>query len=117
MNTEELKTASRHLAKLFACFRQQAQADVDMQMRGYLDAVKNAELVDFEMAVGRFQRGEVPGFDAAFCPSSAQVSIETRVCNRYRMTAERKAKGEPRVVPLLLPNHFQNRLKQSVEQA
>lgn len=63
---------------LFASFPQSALADVDMQLRSYLDAVKDADLVDIISAVDRFRRGEAKTENPHFCPSSAQLCLEIR---------------------------------------
>ncbi|RAZ86940.1 hypothetical protein DPM33_26680 [Mesorhizobium hawassense] len=63
---------------MFSCFPQSAQADAEMQLRGYLAAVQDAELEDVEAAIRRFIRGEAKMSNAQFCPSSAQLSIEVR---------------------------------------
>jgi len=78
MTAAELQQAAKALAAMFSCFPQSARADVDMQMRGYLAAVQDAELVDLQAAIQRFIRGEARVDNAQFCPSSAQLSIEVR---------------------------------------
>jgi hypothetical protein len=111
MNADELKKATALLAKLFACFPQSALADVGMQMRGYLDAVKNEELCDVEEAIGRFQRGEAEAESLQFCPSSAQLSFEVRKRKSMRELLARRDQKALKLVPSLPANHFQNRLK------
>ncbi|OBQ80662.1 hypothetical protein CK215_20240 [Mesorhizobium sp. WSM3864] len=63
---------------MFSCFPQSALADAEMQLRGYLAAVQDAELADVQAAIQRFIRGEAKVDNAQFCPSSAQLSIEVR---------------------------------------
>ena len=63
---------------MFSCFPQSALADAEMQLRGYLAAVQDAELEDVQAAIQRFIRGEARMDNAQFCPSSAQLSIEVR---------------------------------------
>ena len=78
MTAAELQQATKALAAMFSCFPQSALADVEMQMRGYLAAVQDAELADVQSAMQRFIRGEARTDNAQFCPSSAQLSIEVR---------------------------------------
>ncbi|UVK37816.1 DUF1376 domain-containing protein [Mesorhizobium sp. AR10] len=78
MTAAELQQAAKALAAMFSCFPQSALADVEMQMRGYLAAVQDAELADVQAAIQRFIRGEAKTDNAQFCPSSAQLSIEVR---------------------------------------
>jgi tyrosyl-tRNA synthetase len=108
MNAEELKQTTRLLEKLFSCFPQSALANIEMQMRGYLDALKDEALEDIREAVGRFQRGEAASENHQFCPSSAQLSIEVRSRRRMREIIEKRGKGAEQsvVVPMLPANHF-----------
>ncbi|MEI9416188.1 hypothetical protein [Mesorhizobium sp. Cs1321R2N1] len=78
MTTAELQQATKALAAMFSCFPQSALTDVEMQLRGYLGAVSDAELGDLKDAIQRFVRGEVKSGNAQFCPSSAQLCIEVR---------------------------------------
>ncbi|WP_156938203.1 hypothetical protein [Mesorhizobium sp. WSM3626] len=78
MTTAELQQATKALAAMFSCFPQSTLTDVEMQMRGYLGAVRDAELADLQAAIQRFVRGEVRSGNAQFCPSSAQLCIEVR---------------------------------------
>lgn len=78
MTPNELKTVTQSLAKLFASFPQSAAADVDLQIRSYLDAVKDYEAVDIIAAIDKFRRGECGSENHQFCPSTAQLCIETR---------------------------------------
>ena len=71
MTAAELQQAAKALAAMFSCFPQSALADVEMQMRGYLAAVQDAELADVQAAIQRFIRGEAKTDNAQFCPSSA----------------------------------------------
>ncbi|MBZ9672421.1 hypothetical protein [Mesorhizobium sp. ES1-3] len=78
MTTAELQQATKALAAMFSCFPQSALTDVEMQLRGYLGAIRDAELADLQAAIQRFVRGEVRSGNAQFCPSSAQLCIEVR---------------------------------------
>ncbi|TPK64313.1 hypothetical protein FJ930_25615 [Mesorhizobium sp. B2-4-15] len=78
MTAAELQQATKALAAMFSCFPQSALTDVEMQMRGYLGAVRDADLCDLQAAIQRFVRGEVRSGNAQFCPSSAQLCIEVR---------------------------------------
>ena len=60
-----------------------------MQMRGYLDALKDQAFEDVEEAISRFQRGAAPSENKQFCPSSAQLCVEVR---ERRIIRELKAK-------------------------
>jgi hypothetical protein len=94
MTAAELQQAAKALAAMFSCFPQSALADVEMQLRGYLAAVQDAELEDVEAAIRRFIRGEAKMANAQFCPSSAQLSIEVRERRLMReLTAKRG--GQP----------------------
>lgn len=63
---------------MFQCFPQSALADPDLQVRGYIAAVKDFEAVDVLAACQRFIQGDVPDHNKAFCPSSAQLCHEAR---------------------------------------
>ncbi|WP_146767892.1 hypothetical protein [Mesorhizobium atlanticum] len=90
MTAAELQQAAKALAAMFSCFPQSALADAEMQLRGYLAAVQDAELEDVEAAIRRFIRGEAKVDNAQFCPSSAQLSIEVRERRLMReLTAKR----------------------------
>ena len=91
MTAAELQQATKALAAMFSCFPQSARADVDMQMRGYLAAVQDAELADVQAAIQRFIRGEAKVDNAQFCPSSAQQSIEVRERRLMRELIARRA--------------------------
>ncbi|RAZ79735.1 hypothetical protein DPM35_00020 [Mesorhizobium atlanticum] len=85
-----MQQAAKALAAMFSCFPQSALADAEMQLRGYLAAVQDAELEDVEAAIRRFIRGEAKVDNAQFCPSSAQLSIEVRERRLMReLTAKR----------------------------
>ena len=86
---------------MFSCFPQSALADAEMQLRGYLAAVQDAELADVEAAIRRFIRGEAKMANAQFCPSSAQLSIEVRERRLMReLTAKRALPGASSSPPL-----------------
>ncbi len=85
MNSDELKSVSKALAVLFSSFPQSAVADIDLQLRAYVDAVKDAHLDDVLSAIDRFRRGEVPGNDGAFCPSAAQLCADVRKHQQVRL--------------------------------
>lgn len=63
---------------LFASFPQSAASDPDMQIRSYLDALKDFEALDIQAAIERFRHGLAPSSNHQFCPSSAQLAIEVR---------------------------------------
>ena len=67
MTAAELQQATKALAAMFSCFPQSALTDVEMQMRGYLGAVRDAELADLQAAIQRFVRAR----RKAATPSSA----------------------------------------------
>jgi hypothetical protein len=69
-----------------------------MQMRGYLAAVQDAELIDLQAAIQRFMRGEVKAGNAQFCPSSAQLCIEVRERRTIRELLARRAAGGGQVL-------------------
>ncbi len=79
---------------MFSCFPQSALTDVDAQLRGYLGAVRDAELADLTAAIQRFVRGEVKGGSAQFCPSSAQLCIEVRERKTMRELMARRAAAQ-----------------------
>jgi len=79
---------------MFSCFPQSALTDVEMQMRGYLGAVRDAELADLQAAIQRFVRGEVKSGNAQFCPSSAQLCIEVRERRVMRELMARRAASQ-----------------------
>ncbi|RUW95350.1 hypothetical protein EOA30_32315 [Mesorhizobium sp. M8A.F.Ca.ET.059.01.1.1] len=93
MTTAELQQATKALAALFSCFPQSALTDVEMQLRGYLGAVRDAELADLQAAIQRFVRGEVRSGNAQFCPSSAQLCIEVRERKVMRELLARRGSG------------------------
>ena len=93
MTAAELQQATKALAAMFSCFPQSALTDVDMQMRGYLSAVQEAELADLQSAIQRFMRGEVKTGNTQFCPSSAQLCIELRERRAIRELLARRAAG------------------------
>ena len=97
MTAAELQQATKALAAMFSCFPQSALTDVDMQLRGYLGAVRDAELADLQAAIQRFVRGEVRAGNAQFCPSSAQLCIEVRERRVMReLMARRSLPGSSR---------------------
>lgn len=75
---------------LFSSFPQSASADVDLQLRSYLDTVKDHDVRDVLFAIDRFRRGEVPDTNTAFCPSSAQLVSQVRFCRSFRLGQERR---------------------------
>ena len=93
MTAAELQQATKALAAMFSCFPQSALADVEMQMRGYLASVQDADLADLQSAIQRFMRGEVKAGTAQFCPSSAQLCIEVRERRTIRELLARRAAG------------------------
>jgi len=95
MTAAELQQATKALAAMFSCFPQSALTDVEMQMRGYLGAVRDAELADLQAAIQRFVRGEVRTGNAQFCPSSAQLCIEVRERRVMRELMARRAAQAP----------------------
>lgn len=117
MNADELKRTAILLSKLFACFPQSALVDVEMQQRGYLEAVKDDDIRDVEEAVARFQRGLAASENQQFCPSSAQLCIEVRNRRVMRLAAEREGTLARRLVPRLPASHFQNRYRSDGEDA
>ncbi|MBZ9799291.1 hypothetical protein [Mesorhizobium sp. ES1-4] len=62
-------------------------------MRGYLGAVRDADLCDLQAAIHRFMRGEVRSGNAQFCPSSAQLCIEVRERRTMRELLARRGAG------------------------
>ncbi|MBZ9723834.1 hypothetical protein LB554_07750 [Mesorhizobium sp. CO1-1-11] len=93
MTTAELQQATKALAAMFSCFPQSALTDVEMQLRGYLGAIRDAELGDLQAAIQRFVRGEVRSGNAQFCPSSAQLCIEVRERRVMRELLARRGAG------------------------
>ncbi|TPI33053.1 hypothetical protein FJW08_07760 [Mesorhizobium sp. B3-2-1] len=93
MTTAELQQATKALAAMFSCFPQSALTDVEMQLRGYLGAIRDAELADLQAAIQRFVRGEVRSGNAQFCPSSAQLCIEVRERRVMRELLARRGAG------------------------
>lgn len=90
MDNQDMERAAKSLAALFSCFPQSALADIDMQMRGYLEALKSYEIVDVQSAIKRFIQGEAKTENPQFCPSSAQLCIETRLMASVRVITEKK---------------------------
>ena len=106
MTKDELKSAAEALANLFNSFQQAWPVDVDGQARAYLWAVREYMLTDLVQAVTRFIHGEVPGFNGAFCPSTAQLCAEIRERQKMR---EMRAKHEARqtnVIYMRPANHW-----------
>lgn len=68
---------------MFQCFPQSVLSDPDLQVRGYVLAVKDFDAIDVLAACQRFIQGDVPDHNRAFCPSSAQLCAEVR--NRAKM--------------------------------
>jgi hypothetical protein len=80
---------------MFQCFPQSVLADPDLQVRGYVMAVKDFEAMDVLAACQRFMQGHVPEHNRAFCPSSAQLCEEVRQRHRMReIMAKRGARLE-----------------------
>lgn len=78
---------------MFQCFPQSVLADPDLQVRGYVMAVKDYEAVDVLSACQRFIQGDVPEHNKAFCPSSAQLCHEVRQRRHMReILAKREAR-------------------------
>ncbi len=106
MTKDELKSAAEALSNLFNSFQQAGPVDVDGQARAYLWAVREYALPDLVQAVTRFIHGEVPGFNGAFCPSTAQLCTEVRERQKMR---EMRAKHEARqanVISMRPANHW-----------
>jgi len=61
-----------------------------MQMRGYLESIKAYEIEDVQAAIKRFIQGEAKTENPQFCPSSAQLCIETRLMASVRIITEKK---------------------------
>lgn len=78
---------------MFQCFPQSVLADPDLQVRGYVMAVKDYEAIDVLAACQRFIQGDVPDHNKAFCPSSAQLCHEVRQrCHMRGILAKREAR-------------------------
>lgn len=98
---------------MFQCFPQSVLADPDLQVQGYIAAVSDFEAVDVLEACKRFIQGDVPDWNNAFCPSSAQLCQEVR--HRHKMRIYREAQAaranDAKVVPLaqLPDSHFLRR--------
>lgn len=86
------------LTELFCNFPQ--SGDPEPNIVAYLHTVKDEALADIEGAMTRFRRGEVPGADAAFCPTGAQFYREVR---NQRHVREIKTKQTGNVVALAQP--------------
>ena len=78
MTAAELESVAKALGAMFQCFPQSVLADPDLQIRGYLAAVKDFEAPDVLEACERFIKGIAPEHNRAFCPSSAQLCVEVR---------------------------------------
>ena len=106
MDKDELRKASEALANLFNSFQQAGPVDVDGQAKAYLWAAREYELQDLVQAVTRFIHGDVPGFNGAFCPSTAQLCSEIRERQKMR---ELKAKNDAKsgkVIPMRPANQW-----------
>ncbi len=77
------------LTELFCNFPQ--SGDLEPNIAAYLNTVKDEHLSDIEAGVLRFRRGEVPGHDAAFCPTGAQFYREVRFQSQIRGIREKGA--------------------------
>lgn len=102
------------IGAMFQCFPQSVLADPDLQVRGYIAAVKDFEAGDVLEACQRFIQGNVGGHNPAFCPSSAQLCAEVR--ERRTMRGIREQKQQGKVVSIsdraILPkNHFMTKYK------
>lgn len=86
------------LTELFCNFPQ--SGDLEPNIVAYLHTVKEQDLADVEAAVTRFRRGEVPGHDAAFCPTGAQFYREVRNQSQVR---EIKARRDSNVIAISQP--------------
>ena len=95
MTPKELESVAKAIGAMFQCFPQSVLADPDLQVRGYIAAVKNMEAVDVLAACQRFIQGDVPEHNRAFCPSSAQLCHEARQRKQMReIMAARQSKLE-----------------------
>lgn len=102
------------MGAMFQCFPQSVLADPDLQVRGYVMAVKDFEAIDVLAACQRFMQGDVRDHNRAFCPSSAQLCAEVRSVRNFREILARREHGDDRkVVPMLPAGHFQNRYKEA----
>lgn len=63
---------------MFNSFPQQHGIDPDLQLRSYLDCVQDQSGEAVQVACLRYRRGEVPGHDPRYLPSSAQFTAEVR---------------------------------------
>lgn len=115
MTNEELTTVAKALGAMFQCFPQSVLADPDLQVRGYIAAVKEFDARDILAACQRFMQADVKGHNTAFCPSSAQLCAEVRERNTIRRLRERKEGTVVELRPSLPASHFQNRIKQAAE--
>lgn len=94
MTPNELESVAKAMGAMFQCFPQSVLADPDLQVRGYVMAVKDYEAIDVLAACQRFIQGDVPDHNKAFCPSSAQLCSEVR---QRRYMREIMAKREARL--------------------
>lgn len=95
MTPKELESVAKAIGAMFQCFPQSVLADPDLQVRGYIAAVKDMEAVDILAACQRFIQGDVPDHNRAFCPSSAQLCHEVRQRKVMRgVMAQRQARLE-----------------------
>lgn len=94
MNAEELKMAAPMLARMFAAFPQSPSVDAHDQVKAYLYATADYPLADLEESVQRFMKGEVEKANPAFCPSAAELAIDTRQRGVYRKLRAEKADRE-----------------------
>lgn len=93
MTPNELESVAKAMGAMFQCFPQSVLADPDLQVRGYVMAVKDYEAVDVLAACQRFIQGDVPDHNKAFCPSSAQLCHEVRQRREMRgIMAKREAR-------------------------
>ena len=90
MTPNELETVAKATGAMFQCFPQSVLADPDLQVRGYVMAVKDFEAVDVLAACQRFMQGNVPDHNKAFCPSSAQLCHEVRERRTIRELLEKR---------------------------
>lgn len=107
------------IAAILSGFPISSATDVDMQIRAYLMAIEGIAYDAIVRAARAFIRGEVPGRNSAFAPSSAEFAERSRY-EALCMEAERKAglrvkieapkDDAPRVAPekvRLLARHLQ----------
>ena len=115
MTKSELATVAKTLGAMFNCFPQSVLADPDLQVHGYLAAVNDCEVSDVLEACKRFIQGNVPDWNNAFCPSSAQLCHEVRRVRKLRQMREEdaargdKANGNIVRLAVLPDHHFLNR--------